>query len=34
MDQIREFLDPVIELLPEELRDLWLVFLGLIALVI
>jgi hypothetical protein len=34
MDQIKEFLEPVITLLPEPLRDLWLVVLGVIALVI
>jgi hypothetical protein len=34
MDQIKEFLEPVIQLLPEELRELWLVVLGAVALVI
>jgi hypothetical protein len=34
MDQIKEALEPVIESLPEELRELWLVVLGAIALII
>lgn len=34
MERIREILEPVIDILPEPLRELWLVILGLIALAI